>query len=152
MPPFLCAVYQSRYTLTVERFSILIYHSISHLFTLAAGHEMKKKYEQDLGRLLHRCLTQVVPRCSDGFIGNRIAKLILKKKNHRRQTDPISNLAEKMSTGRRALWSGRPMVHLLWGAASIWRCGKWKLEFSWIYSSQYILYRVARYEDDLWLW
>ena len=80
MPPFLCAVYQSRYTLTVERFSILIYHSISHLFTLAAGHEMKKKYEQDLGRLLHRCLTQVVPRCSDGFIGNRIAKLILKKK------------------------------------------------------------------------
>ena len=112
----------------------------------------EKKYEQDLGRLLHRCLTQVVPRCSDGFIGNRIAKLILKKKNHRRQTDPISNLAEKMSTGRRALWSGRPMVHLLWGAASIWRCGKWKLEFSWIYSSQYISYRVARYEDDLWLW
>ena len=32
------------------------------------------------GTFLHRCLTQVVPRCSDGFIGNRIAKLILKKK------------------------------------------------------------------------
>ena len=57
-----------------------------------------------LATLLHRCQTQVVPRCSEGFIGNRIAKLILKKKH------PKTNKSNQQSSWKNVHRKAGPLI------------------------------------------